>query len=152
MAEEQNNQNIDKAFPEPPKSGEKSPFPTVEQEINDLYREILSFAQKTFDCLVRIGGLLVRKRAELHLDHGQWLPWIKNNLPFGEDAAQRYIRFYEHRDELPRDKVKTVTQALRLLKRSNGAMAGRKSAIDRSVKRVGKEPEKRRLQAEKDEE
>jgi hypothetical protein len=60
----------------------------VQDEINGLHSEIVGLAQRALDNAIRIGELLTAKKAELA--HGEFLPWLKNNVNFGPDAAERY--------------------------------------------------------------
>ena len=42
---------------------------------------------------IRIGELLFKKKQKLN--HGEWIPWIENNLEFGRMQANHYIRCYK---------------------------------------------------------
>ena len=39
---------------------------------------------------IRIGELLTEVKAEVA--HGEWIPWVEENLVFGQREAQRYMR------------------------------------------------------------
>ncbi|MDY7028625.1 MAG: DUF3102 domain-containing protein [Spirochaetota bacterium] len=41
--------------------------------------------------------LLTEQKAELA--HGEFLPWLKENVPFSEDTAERYIQLFAYRDK-----------------------------------------------------
>ena len=59
------------------------------------------------------GGKLIKAKAKLQ--HGQWLPWVKENLPISERLVQDYMRFYENREKLKNANVADLTEARKLL-------------------------------------
>lgn len=119
-----------------------APVLKVQDEINGLHSEIVGLAQKALDNAIRIGELLTAKKAELA--HGEFLPWLKANVNFGPDAAERYRIVYARRDELPRKECKTLTQALKLLKKSDDLAV----SPDPAVKRSSKSAEEKKFEAE----
>ena len=40
--------------------------------------------------IVKIGGLLAEAKAQVQ--HGEWLPWLKNELSMSERSAQKYVK------------------------------------------------------------
>jgi hypothetical protein len=87
------------------------------EKIAELHREIDSYLKTTLNKAIEIGGLLTEQKTML--GHGQWLPWIKKNLPFSERLARDYMRFHDHRDELKTAKVADLTEARKLLSKSD---------------------------------
>src|SRR3974390_2149277 len=84
---------------------------TAKSEITRLHSEILEAARTSVDKAIRIGELLTQEKDKL--DHGQWLPWLKANVPFTRATAANYMRCWERREEL---KCKTVLgEAYRIL-------------------------------------
>ncbi len=67
-------------------------------EIHKLYKEIESAGKVMIDKAIRIGELLVEQKEAL--EHGDWIPWVEDNLPFERGQAARYMRVYENRKEL----------------------------------------------------
>lgn len=65
------------------------------QEANAAHRRIVATVQDA----IAIGGFLTRQKATLK--HGEWLPWVKENLEFSRQTADNYRRLYENRDILP---------------------------------------------------
>lgn len=64
--------------------------------------------------LVRECGIMLIE-AKAQASHGQWLPWIKDNLTMSEDTAQLYMRFAKANPEPVRylaDGIKTVKDAM----------------------------------------
>src|SRR6516225_1109896 len=57
---------------------------------------------------IGIGQDLIDAKAKL--DHGQWLPWLKDKCNLKERTAQRYMRLAEGRDKITAEaKAKSVT-------------------------------------------
>jgi phage N-6-adenine-methyltransferase len=86
---------------------------TFLDEIRQLHAEIISSARTTLEKAIRIGELLVGQKATLK--HGQWLPWVKENLPFEHATASRYMGVYARRDEISHNEKFGLTEAYRLL-------------------------------------
>src|SRR5947208_1178029 len=63
---------------------------------------------------IRIGELLTKIDAAL--DHGDWLPWLKDNVKFSDQCARNYMRLYEKRDDPEFKKVLNLSEAYRLLR------------------------------------
>lgn len=82
-------------------------------EIIALHGEIITAARSTLDKAIRIGELLTEQKAQLK--HGQWLPWVKGNLPFSHNTASRYMSVYARRDEISHSGKFELTDAYRLL-------------------------------------
>jgi hypothetical protein len=82
-------------------------------EIRTLHNEIIASARTTLDKAIRIGELLTAQKDSLK--HGEWLPWVKQNLPFSEDTAGRYMGVYRKRDRIPQRAEFQLTDAYRLL-------------------------------------
>ena len=59
----------------------------LKQKINDL--------QETYEkSYLEIGGVLIQAR-KVYKGHGDWLKWLKENVPFSARHAQRLIRVAE---------------------------------------------------------
>jgi hypothetical protein len=73
-------------------------------EIKRLYGEVrvIEFTawQKSLLSVIRIGELLYRVK-ESPGWRGKWLNWLKANVPFDARTAQRYMKCYKRRDDLP---------------------------------------------------
>ncbi len=65
--------------------------------IRTLTGRILSIAQRTgkldVDARVEIGGILVEVQARL--DHGEWLLWLDESVPFTQRSAHSYMHLRE---------------------------------------------------------
>ena len=83
-------------------------------EINKLHGEIDKGLRTVLEKAIRIGELLVAQKAEC--GHGNWLPWIKANLSFSEETANRYMRCFYNRGQLnsPGSGYLTIEDAARM--------------------------------------
>jgi Protein of unknown function (DUF3102) len=66
-----------------------APEPLAEStkaEINRLHGEICEAARTSIGKAIRIGELLTQTR--LTLKHGEWLPWLKENVGFSRQTAE----------------------------------------------------------------
>lgn len=70
-------------------------------EITTLHDEIAAAMNRSVQSAIRIGEILTEAKGGLK--HGEWLPWIKEHLPFSDQTARNYMRLHEHKD-----KFKTV--------------------------------------------
>jgi N6-adenosine-specific RNA methylase IME4 len=71
---------------------------TVVQEITTLHNEMAEMAKRTIDTAIYIGELLYHQKRQLK--HGEFIPWVKKNLPFGDEQARKYIRLYQKQERL----------------------------------------------------
>lgn len=79
-------------------------------EVKKLHLEILNLAQGSLGRAVTAGKILTGVKSKL--DHGEWIPWVNENLPFmSESTVKRYIRCYENRNELLSMKISDATEA-----------------------------------------
>jgi len=93
---------------------------TLATTINEMHSECMTVDnQLTMIVLQKInlvrecGIMLIEAKAQA--THGQWLPWIKDNLTMSEDTAQLYMRFAKANAEPVRylaDGIKTVKDAM----------------------------------------
>jgi len=93
---------------------------TLATTINEMHSECMTVDnQLTMIVLQKInlvrecGIMLIEAKAQS--THGQWLPWIKENLTMSEDTAQLYMRFAKANTEPVRhlaDGIKTVKDAM----------------------------------------
>ncbi len=85
------------------------------REIAALYREIGDLLKISLQKAMRIGELLTEQKVSLK--HGEFMPWLKEHLPFISDrTVRRWMSLYKHRDQLKMDNVSDLTQAYKLLK------------------------------------
>ena len=71
---------------------------TVEEEITDLHQGISGLLADSLGKAIRIGELLAMEKSK-H-EHGEFIPWIRERLPFDERMAQKYMRLYSKREAL----------------------------------------------------
>lgn len=80
------------------------------REIQKLYQEIESAGKVMIEKAIRIGELLTEQKA--FVGHGEWIPWIDENLPFDRRQASKYIRAYTHRKTLNGTSSSHLTDAI----------------------------------------
>jgi len=83
------------------------------KKIRQLHESVLRHARHALDEAIRIGGLLVKVKDKL--EHGQWLPWLKSNVPFHENTARNYMRCFENRALLKSTNVVDLSEAYALI-------------------------------------
>ena len=91
---------------------------TRADQISRLHADIQDHLRTTLDHAIQIGELLAAQKADL--EHGQWLPWLRDNAPFSERVARDYIRFYERREELKTASLADLSDARRYLSEPEG--------------------------------
>ena len=96
---------------------------SLTKQIGTLHQSIIDSAKSCLETAKEIGGMLVEIKAEM--DHGDWLPWLKN-LPFSDQTARNYMRIFEHRDDPKFKTVLNLADAYRLL-------AGESEASKRTI-------------------
>jgi hypothetical protein len=85
-------------------------------------------------------------KAKEKLEHGKWLPWIKEKCDLSERRAQRYMHLAENRAVLEANPTcvsdLTLAQAERLIKESKRAAPGTPPPRSRSRRTKGKPPKR----------
>jgi len=82
-------------------------------EITLLHGEIEGALRLSVEKAIRVGELLTEQKADLA--HGEWLPWVKENLPFNHSTASRYMRLFQDRAALKSVTVTSLTDAYRAI-------------------------------------
>lgn len=82
-------------------------------EIITLHNEVAGYLRMSVEKAIRIGELLTEQKAGLQ--HGEFLPWIKANLPFTDRTARNYMAFYSNRNLLKTENVSDLSSAYKLL-------------------------------------
>ncbi len=84
------------------KTSQKPKAVSRADKINKLYEKAEGIAGKAVEELtpifIEIGNELIAQKEELK--HGEWIPWIKENLPFGESEARNYMRAARNRQRV----------------------------------------------------
>lgn len=79
------------------------------QKITELHEEIKTLMINSLEKAFTIGQLLEEQKKEL--PHGEFIPWIEKNLPFGDRTARNYITVYKNKDILKRKAVSDLNNA-----------------------------------------
>jgi hypothetical protein len=75
-------------------------------EIIKLHDVAVFFGTQTLMIAVKCGELLAKKKDSL--SQGQWLPWVKRNLPFTDRTARRYIKVWHNRQTFKEERPKLI--------------------------------------------
>ncbi len=86
---------------------------TISFEITKLHQEIHESCKMMLSKAIRIGELLQHQKASL--PHGEWIPWIKENLPFGVNQTGKYLRAFTHRKTLNSHPGVNLKEAIKVL-------------------------------------
>lgn len=70
---------------------------TIQERVT-LHNEIAGHLKMSLEKAIRIGKLLTEQKTSLK--HGEWLSWIKANLPFSDRTARVYVRCFDNKDKL----------------------------------------------------
>jgi N6-adenosine-specific RNA methylase IME4 len=85
----------------------------ISKEINELHSELCTIGRMVVDKAIRIGELL--KTAKAGLGHGNWLPWLEQNIAFTRATAANYMRVFHRREEIKCKNILHLTKAYGLL-------------------------------------
>jgi len=83
------------------------------KEILERYENIWGKARTSLEDAIRIGELLTLEKASMK--HGEWLPWVKANLPFDHQTASRWMGLYGHQDQISHNGKCELTDAYKML-------------------------------------
>ena len=67
-------------------------------EINDSHAQAILHAGVAMNHALRCGDLLIKAKATVQ--HGHWLPWLRQNIAFSERTAQGYMRIAQRYSRL----------------------------------------------------
>lgn len=112
----------------------------VVKEITKLHSEILDAAKTSLSKAIEIGKLLHRVRASRK---GKWLAWVKDNCPFSQPTAWRYMSCFDRRHELKLFRVNNLDEAYALLLPPKKARPAQQAEIESQSngEAVASEPE-----------
>lgn len=70
----------------------------IAEDLNDLHEIEAQQSTSLMETWIRKGELLCNAKSQLN--HGEWIPWVEDNLPFDVRQSQKYMRIYSSRKEL----------------------------------------------------
>ncbi|TGK12817.1 DUF3102 domain-containing protein [Leptospira stimsonii] len=85
----------------------------VAESLNQLHQSILTSGKNMIKFAIEAGELLVKKKGELK--HGEFTPWIEENLSFKVRTAQRYVKIYEMRETVNASALTHLEDAYKLV-------------------------------------
>ena len=94
-----------------------APSETIEEEINRLHQANCEVAQQVIQRAIRVGELLVKKKASL--PHGEWLPWFTKNIKFSTQTADNYRKVYTRQAELKFLTIRNLNDAYQLMRNAD---------------------------------
>lgn len=112
----------------------KKPALDKKKEVIALHNEINEALKTSLPKAIRIGEILADIRS--NSKHGEWLPWVKDNLPFSDETARKYQRLYQNREKFQPDW--NLTEAYELVLPSRKPQP---EAIDINFEEVEPEPD-----------
>jgi len=93
---------------------------------------IRALGKQTVANIIEIGRRLVDCR-ENHLDHGEWLPWLKREFDWSRQTADRFIHVFEAADKLPKlSNLEVPISGLYLLTAPSASPEARDEIIERA--------------------
>ena len=95
------------------KSGELIKRNEVVEEIRTLHEDFLKSMKQNLERAMRIGELLTTQKDLL--EHGEFTPWLKTNVPFSDRTARSYMKVFRNRDLIKTESVSVLGDAYRLL-------------------------------------
>jgi len=66
--------------------------------ISEAHRQAMRHAGEAMAQAIACGEMLLEAKAKV--PHGQWLPWLRGNIAFGERSAQGYMRLAQRADRI----------------------------------------------------
>ena len=85
----------------------------VTEQVTTLHNRIMGNLRRSLEDAIKIGELLTQKKKELR--HGEWGPWVRDNLPFSDQTARNYRKLYQHQEELKSKNVLDLSDAYKLV-------------------------------------
>jgi len=73
---------------------------TADPVLVEHAQAIRALGKRVVDDVIEIGRRLVDCR-DNHLEHGQWLPWLKREFNWSRQTADNFIHVYEAQEKLP---------------------------------------------------
>jgi hypothetical protein len=89
------------------------PQKKVIDEIRLLHEQFVALSTEGIKKAFRIGELLTEQKALLQ--HGEWIPWIEQNMPFNRVTAANYMRLFRNKAALNVQGVVHLAEAYQVL-------------------------------------
>jgi Protein of unknown function (DUF3102) len=89
----------------------------IAHRINEAHHLAMRHAGEAVAQAIACGKMLVE--AKNTVPHGQWLPWLRQNVTFGERSAQGYMRLAKHNPDMVHATVRDALKELAAPRRYN---------------------------------
>jgi hypothetical protein len=110
----------------------EAPLAELARQISSAHAESLAAARTSLEHARRCGELLLQAKARL--PHGQFMPWVTANCPFGLRTGQNYMRVARDWEEIQAamrgEETDTIAGALRALTGPADPKAQRTALLD----------------------
>ena len=87
--------------------------PEEPRDIEVIATEIIYLKNKAGEAILEIGKRLIEAKAQLQ--HGEWLPWLRDNVDISEDSAQRYMKIAREWSNTDSLRYLNLSKALKLV-------------------------------------
>jgi hypothetical protein len=87
---------------------------SLAKEISEAHTQFLEGMTTTLNAGIKVGELLIE--AKQNMEHGEFLPWIAESLPFTERTAQKYMKIARKQDEVETKGAKLLSEAYNAIK------------------------------------
>jgi hypothetical protein len=78
--------------------------------INETHHLAMRHADEAVAQAIACGKMLLEAKSTV--PHGQWLPWLRQNVTFGERSAQGYMRLARHKPDVAHANIRDALKAL----------------------------------------
>lgn len=83
------------------------------KKIIELHESIIGGMRNVLQNAMVLGEELSNIKEKL--GHGNWLPWIEQNVPFSERSARNYISIFKNKELLNRQPIADLKSAMKFL-------------------------------------
>ncbi len=108
---------------------------TQADRLRQIHSEIMGAAKMVLEKAIEAGGILLEVKAGL--PHGDFTAWVETNAGFSIRTAQRYMKIFEHREELKNDSVSLLADAHKMLE--NPIMELKRESIKQRNKKLAEQ-------------
>lgn len=81
--------------------------------IKELHTEFYNDIKKALSKAIEVGELLTKQKAAMK--HGEFIPWVKRNLPFGERTARNYMQLFREKKKIKSARISDLTSAYKMI-------------------------------------
>lgn len=83
------------------------------RRIKELHTEFYNDMKKALPKAIEVGELLTKQKAAMK--HGEFLSWVKKNLPFSERTARNYMKLFRENKKIKSASIADLTSAYKMI-------------------------------------